>query len=165
MSKKARLWIFRVISCLAFLTGYLLPSTSVFAAMCSGNSCTGLYADSTCTASAGSTAFTIYSAYVEPRQSTVCKAQWTRVTNKASSTRWTAGSTRYGGLYYNSYHQSVQSGGEIATNQAVYTPMVGNDGGVGVISTVGCGEINTSQMTLPIGGTRPDLSIYCSDVW
>lgn len=156
---------FKIAIIITFLMGFMVPQEIVSAAMCSGNNCTGLYADSSCTASAGLTPFTYGSAYIEPRISSICKAQWTRVTNKATSARWTAGSTRYGGVIYEMYHQSVQSAAAIATNQAVYTPMVGNDYGTGFIDTLGCGAVSTSQMTLPIGGSQPNNSPYCSDVW
>ena len=66
-----------------FLLGLMVPTEIVSAAMCSGDNCTGLYADSSCQATAGATAFTAGSAYIEPRSSSVCKAQWTRVTNVA----------------------------------------------------------------------------------
>ena len=45
-----------------FLLGLMIPTESVSAAMCSGDDCTGLYADSTCQATAGATAFTYGSA-------------------------------------------------------------------------------------------------------
>jgi hypothetical protein len=148
-----------------FLIGLMVPFKSVSAAMCSGFDCTGLFADSSCQATAGATAFYYASAYIEPRSSSVCKAQWTRVTNVATSSRWTAGSTRYGGVIYEMYHQSIQSGAAISSGLSVYTPMVGNDGGVGVIDTLGCGRVSTSSMTLPIGGSQPNLSSFCSGVW
>ena len=125
----------------------MIPTESVSAAMCSGDDCTGLYADSTCQATAGATAFTYGSAYIEPRSSSVCKAQWTRVTNVADGLRWTAGSTRYGGVVYEMYHQSTQSGGQIGYGYSIYTRMVGSDGGIGVIDTLGCGRVSTAQLS------------------
>jgi hypothetical protein len=95
----------------------------------------------------------------------VCKAQWTRVTNVADGLRWTAGSTRYGGVVYEMYHQSTQSGGQIGYGYSIYTRMVGSDGGIGVIDTLGCGRVSTAQLSLPIGGSQPNLSPYCSNVW
>jgi len=82
MDKKCLLKILFV--CM-FLLGVMIPSEKVSAAMCSGDDCTGLYADSSCQGSGGANAFYYGDAYIEPRSSSVCKAQWTRVTNFAAS--------------------------------------------------------------------------------
>ena len=79
MRKNVRGIMIWMLFCLVFITGFIVPSHVVFAAMCSGDNCTGLFADSTCTAYSGLTPFTYNNAYIEPRSSNVCNAQWTRV--------------------------------------------------------------------------------------
>lgn len=151
---------------LSFLIGLLFPINKIQAAMCSGYDCTGLFADSSCGATGTGTPFTINYAYIEMRQSQIyCKAQWTRITNKNISSRWTAGATRYGGLYYEMYYQPIQSAAPIGYNYSVFTPMVGNDNGVNVIDTLSCGNTGVNQLSQPIGGSQPNNSIFCSSVW
>ena len=162
MDRKSKLQLLLVA---LFLLGLMIPIENVFAAMCSGDNCTGLYADSSCQGTSGATPFTYGSAYIEPRSSSVCKAQWTRVTNVAPGSRWTAGSTRYGGTLYEMYHQSTQSASQIGYGSSIYTQMVGGDGGLGVIDKLGCGRVSTSQISLPVGGSQPHSSPYCSGVW
>ena len=157
--------LLKTLPILFFLAGLLFPINTVQAAMCSGAACSGLYADSSCGATGIGLPKTYNYAYIENRQSTIyCLAQWTRVTNKNPSSRWTAASIRYGGAYYD-YHQSTQSGAAIPLNYAVFTPMVGNDSGVNSINALSCGNTSTTQLGLPLGGTTPATNPMCSGVW
>lgn len=161
-------WLIRILLLACFVAGFAslsIPTQNVRAAMCSGSNCTGLYADSSCSATGVGTPKYYGGSKIESRQSTLyCLAQWTRITNVSGYTRWTAGDTRYGGSNYNSY-QSVQSGAMIAHNQTVFTPMVGNDNGTGFIDTLSCGKTSASQMSLPVSGSSPNTHPSCTGVW
>lgn len=158
---KQRLWIFVFA---VFLTiGFLAPwnPTNVLAAIaCYGEgtqtypTCTGKFAGyQGCTATNSSDPnYWIYgSAKLERRQSAVCDAKWTRATNVSGSARYTAASTNYGCAYYDCQNQSVQSGGAIANNALVYTPMKG----LNATPVLSCGSTSTSTMRLPIYNGPP----------
>ncbi|MBI3243988.1 MAG: DUF2690 domain-containing protein [Chloroflexi bacterium] len=146
-----------------------LPLPKALAA-CSGDACTGLYAGSAgCTANnASDPNYKLASgAKIERRHSDGCDADWTRVTNVSGASKYTAGSTRYGCTNYCS-DQSVESGGyppnsqPIANNQSVYTPMKGFGAATSVLA---CGRVSSSSISLPVGGTSPSTSSYCTGSW
>jgi hypothetical protein len=119
-----------------FVLGLMVPVSvkPALAATCSGANCTGLFASSTgCNATNSSDPNYIIrsNGKIERRYSSICETKWTRVTNVSGSSKYTAGSTRYGCSDYCA-HQSIESGGwppnsqPIANNSYVFTPQVWN---------------------------------------
>jgi hypothetical protein len=100
------------------------------------------------------------------RTSSECNAKWTKIINNSGATRYTAGCTRYGGMYYNVVFHCMQSGAyppppdPIANNQYVYTNMVG----LTSTPTLSCGTTSTSSIPLPYGG-NPPLYLGCAGAW
>ncbi len=99
------------------------------------------------------------------RTSSECNAKWTNIINNSGATRYTAGCTKYGGMYYDQY-QCVESGGwppnsqPIPNSYQVFTPMVG----LTATPTLSCGTTSTSIISLPYGGSPP-LYLGCAGAW
>jgi hypothetical protein len=178
MKKIGKNSVRKVLCTIALLLSLWMPFKIPIAkaAICFGSTCTGLYPDpgTGCTADWSSSYYYSGEAKFEGRSSPesgsgACDAGWTRVYNNSSGYRYVAGSTRYGdgGRYYY-LDQSVESGGwppysqSIGPGQYVYTPMVGPDSTRDLIP---CGAASSSIITLPLGGTYPELNSACGYVF
>jgi hypothetical protein len=132
------------------------PQSTAIAAGCSGSGCTGLNPS---TMGCGTGALTgpytsSGGALIENRYNTTCDAEWERTTNQSGSSRYAAGSIRYGCANY-CYDQSVSSPSAIANGQAVYTPMMGPDGST---SAINCGKVSTT------GPIATPVTVNCTTV-
>lgn len=161
-SKQVLIFVFALFLAIGFLAPWE-PHTVLAAISCWGEgrtsptalpSCTGKFAPAMgCTATNASDPnyWTSGGAKLERRQSNNCNARWTRATNVSGFTRYTAASSNYGCASYNCGNQSIQSGGAIANNLQVYTPMKGLTG----TPILSCGSTSTSAMSLPIYSGPP----------
>lgn len=134
-------------------------STAVAAPSCSGSSCTGYNPETMgCGADAapGPTK-TISGKKAENRFSPACDAEWERTRNTSGSSKYAAGSIRYGCADY-CYAQSVRSPAKIASGLNVFTPMKGPDS---TTPTRSCGKLSDSG---PISTPVPVNDTNCSGV-
>jgi hypothetical protein len=136
-----------------------LPALNVVAApLCTGHGCDGLNPE---TMGCGSDATTgtwkdLGNGRAEHRLSSACDAKWERTRLTSGTSKYAAGSLRYGCANY-CYDRSVRSPAKIAVGAQVYTPMQGDDS----IPTRACGRLSdTGPISIPV----PVSDTYCSGV-
>lgn len=130
------------------------PYSNVSAASCYAETCTGYNPETMgCSADATSTGSKTQSgAFIEERLSNTCNAAWERTKNVSGSSKYAAGSEKYGCANY-CYSQNVSTTGKIATGSLVYTPMKGP---ARTTPTLPCGRVSDSVISVPIPN-----GIYC----
>jgi len=148
----ARIVLIGVAGFLVVLTITWIPganSTAAAAPGCSGSSCTGYNPETMgCGADAATgPTKTISGGKAENRQSPACNAEWERTRNTSGSSKYAAGSIRYGCADY-CYAQSVRSPAKIASGLNVFTPMKGPDS---TTPTRSCGKLSDSgPISIPV---------------
>lgn len=144
-----------------FLVGLWTPLITygvIAAPLCSGHACDGLNPETMgCGADATTgTSKNLSIGKAEHRISIACDAKWERTRLTSGSSKYAAGSLRYGCQNY-CYDRSVRSPAKIAVGQQVYTPMQGDES----IPTRACGKLlDTGPIPIPV----PVSDAYCSSV-
>lgn len=146
MPKSIRRAVVFTLIWLILIALFSAPQLISRAAGCSGNDCTGLYAEPLgCGVGAQSRGATLYAGcnLVENRYSTTCNAEWEKTTNQSGGNRYAAGSIRYGTGF--TVHQSARSPALISNLQYIYSPMKGPESTL----TLSCGKLSSSGV-IPI---------------
>jgi hypothetical protein len=155
----------KIVNTLLFLSLLLLglwmplqTSDVVAAPLCNGHECDGLNPE---TMGCGADALTGTSKNLsigkaEHRISAACDAKWERTRLTSGSSKYAAGSLRYGCANY-CYDRSVRSPAKIAVGQQVYTPMEGDES----IPSRACGKLlDKGPISIPV----PVSDVYCCSV-